>query len=73
MIESLWVKVRGENSKGIVGIGQRLPNQQKEVNEAFFKLTEVPNRRFSWGTLITIKGKHSNAKTVQQSLGVWYM
>ncbi|CAM2116169.1 unnamed protein product [Caretta caretta] len=43
-VESLWVKFRGENNKGdvMVGICYRSPDQEDEVDEAFFgQLIEV--------------------------------
>uniref|UniRef100_A0A8C8RGD0 Maestro heat like repeat family member 6 n=1 Tax=Pelusios castaneus TaxID=367368 RepID=A0A8C8RGD0_9SAUR len=44
MVESLWVKFRGECNKGdvMVGVCYRPPDQKEEVDEAFYgQLTEV--------------------------------
>ncbi|XP_063280190.1 uncharacterized protein LOC134564864 isoform X3 [Prinia subflava] len=45
-VESLWVRIKGQTSKGdtVVGVCYRLPEQEEEVDEAFYRQLEAASQ-----------------------------
>ena len=45
-VESLWVKIKGQPNMGdtVVGVCYRPPDQEEEVDEAFYRQLEVASQ-----------------------------
>ena len=63
-MDSLWVRIKGRANIGdtVVGVCYRPPDQEEEVDEAFYKQLEValpPPHSFLWGTstILILVGK----------------
>ena len=52
-VESLWVRLRANKVNMFVGVCYRLPNQDEEMDEVFYKQRQKSHNHqplFSWGT-----------------------